>query len=62
METDEENAHTWRSLAWTAALLVMKLKTPEKSPDAEAPGKSVQRDTLPLARPPHAERKARAKS
>ena len=38
MDDGDDNAHTWRSLAWTAALLVKKLKDhPERTREAEAP-------------------------
>jgi hypothetical protein len=51
----EHDTHTaWTSLHWSALKVVRRLKTSAKSPDAEAPGKSIQRDVLPLARPPRA--------
>jgi hypothetical protein len=44
---DDDNAHTWRSLAWTAALLVRKLRNqaPERLAEAEAPASKSREET-----------------
>jgi hypothetical protein len=57
MESEEENAHTFTSLGWTARLLVKKLKKPpERLAEAEAPA-SKSREETPQTRPPRAEGK-----